>query len=231
MDMQTGSTMLDQFQPQYIGLAHPFTLPIAVGGPDIDGKERWRRPAAKDILAETRAQRRPDGTGSTERDAEAAYVKLYDITRGLPQRIEAQYRRHWSFVPGLWNLYFRDEVNRGANLRVRSALGTDANGGTEQDAAMAAAGLYKMLESGHYLTQTGEKKPIAGDTSKLWYAVGLTPLQRQLLRDFSFRTRSIPGTQEIRTMIGHLGFYSVFLGTGMGRRRRAQVKKTSGCYF
>ena len=42
IDIQTGSTMLNQFRPQYIGMAHPFTLPFAVGGCDIPGQERWR---------------------------------------------------------------------------------------------------------------------------------------------------------------------------------------------
>ena len=31
LDVQTGSTMLDQ-HPQYLGFAHPFTMPVAVGG-------------------------------------------------------------------------------------------------------------------------------------------------------------------------------------------------------
>ena len=31
----------------------------------------------------------------------AAQVLLFDITRVLPRRIEAQFRRHWSFVLGL----------------------------------------------------------------------------------------------------------------------------------
>ncbi len=44
MSITTGSTMLSQFHPQYIGLANPFTLPVAVGGHDMDGRERWRRP-------------------------------------------------------------------------------------------------------------------------------------------------------------------------------------------
>ena len=42
-----GATLLDQFQPQYLGLAHPFTLPLAVGVYDVPGKQRWRRPDAQ----------------------------------------------------------------------------------------------------------------------------------------------------------------------------------------
>ena len=50
VEVATGSSLLDQFQPQYLGLAHPFTLPLAVGGYDVPGKPRWRRPDS-DLLA------------------------------------------------------------------------------------------------------------------------------------------------------------------------------------
>ena len=43
LEVSTGSVLLDQFQPQYLGLAHPFTLPLAVGGYDVPGKERGGR--------------------------------------------------------------------------------------------------------------------------------------------------------------------------------------------
>ena len=69
----------------------------------------------------------------------ACTVRLFDITRGLPQRIEGQFRRHWGFVPALWNLYARQPVNVGISLSVKNrqlSLGTEEN--KEQDAAMAA---------------------------------------------------------------------------------------------
>merc|ERR1739836_204085 len=52
LDVQTGSTMMDQHRPQYIGMVHPFALPAAVGGIDIPGKERRRRRSEIDILAD-----------------------------------------------------------------------------------------------------------------------------------------------------------------------------------
>ena len=51
LHVETGSTMLNQFEPSYLGLANPFTLPIAVGGPDIPGHDRWRRPTAREVDA------------------------------------------------------------------------------------------------------------------------------------------------------------------------------------
>ena len=76
-------------------------------------------------------------------------MRISDLTRGLSQRIEGQYRRHWGFIPGLWNLYFRQEINLGVSLKT-TTRGPDGAPGdpTEQDAAMAAANLYEKLETG-----------------------------------------------------------------------------------
>ena len=82
LDFNTGSTMLDQFHAAYPGMAFPFTIPVAIGGYDVRGKDRWRRVQEAG-------------------DFEARDVKLFDITRGLSQRIEGQYRRHWGFLPGM----------------------------------------------------------------------------------------------------------------------------------
>ena len=83
-DITTGSVFLPQFRPQYIGMVHPYTLPIAVGGYDIPGQKRWRRPELNlDALGEY--QKDPHQTGSV------GLVKLFDVTRGLPQRIEGRY--------------------------------------------------------------------------------------------------------------------------------------------
>ena len=70
----------------------------------------------------------------------ACRVKLFDIARGLPQRGEGQYRRHWGFAPALWNLYFRERVNLGASLNVVRSLEAGAgNASVDTDAAIAAA--------------------------------------------------------------------------------------------
>ena len=138
-----------------------------------------------------------------------AYVIIFDVTRSMSQRVEGQYRRNWSFIPGLWNLYFRDEINRGVSLKTAPRVA--ASGPClpeEQDAAVAAAKLYEKLETGVYVDQRGKRRKLDGDTSKLMYAEGVTPLQKRLLADFRFRTRLVAGTQEVRTKIGHIGFWA-----------------------
>ena len=52
--------------------------------------------------------------------------------------------------------------------------------------------------------------------SKLLYAEDLTQQQRRILADFNFRTRSLPGTQCIRTKIYHTCFWGqVVYGNGI----------------
>ena len=83
---------------------------------------------------------------------------LFDMTRGLPQLIEGQFRRHWGFAPALWNLYFRTEINLGISLSVKQHAEIKQHAETSapsesrvEDAAMAAAKLVKMLEHGYYM--------------------------------------------------------------------------------
>ena len=95
--IQTGSQMQDQFRAPYLGMAHPFTLPVAVGGYDVPGKPRWRRPTDNEVekLPSMIAHAWPKAFVRTHgAETGAAPVRLSDLTRGLPQRVEAQYRTH-----------------------------------------------------------------------------------------------------------------------------------------
>ena len=52
--------------------------------------------------------------------------------------------------------------------------------------------------------------------TKLRFAEGIEPIHRRLLVDFRFRTANVPGTQEIRTKIGHVCFWgTVVHGNGI----------------
>ena len=89
-------------------------------------------------------------------------VKLMDITRGLPQRIEGQFRRSWSFAPALWNLYFRERVNLGASLSIKRGQQHQEKSAEilETDAAMAAADLLQKLEKGSYRLPDNRRRMI-----------------------------------------------------------------------
>ena len=114
-------------------------------------------------------------------------------------------------------MYFREQINLGISLKTvsRTTRSTPA-APHEQDAAVAAANLYERLTSGYYRDLSGRRHKIDGDTSKLFYAEGISPVQKRLLADVRFRTRMLSGTKEIRTKIGHIGFWaSVVYGNGI----------------
>ena len=104
-NIQTGTEMTPQFFPWYLGMAFPFTLPSAVGGYDVPGCARWRRPEDDALPEDPRStldewMTSISNTGKDDFQPQhmamgpACKVKLFDLTRGLPQRIEGQYRRH-----------------------------------------------------------------------------------------------------------------------------------------
>ena len=114
----TGQTFTEQFHPWYLGMAYPYTIPLAVGGYDVPNVPRWRRPENEDVPWPRAhlATWLKELSGDHDMVGPACSVRLFDLTRGLPQRIEGQYRRHWGFAPGLWNLYFREQIKLGLSL-------------------------------------------------------------------------------------------------------------------
>ena len=219
LEMRTGSIMMSQFVPQYIGMAFAFTQPAAVGGYDLPGQDRWRRPSAETIEAENSAEDQqmhcPHWDALQDHTA-AARVDLHDFVKGMAQRVEGQYRRHWSYIPALWNLYFRERLYLGASLQAVTQGGSSTPlEHVEQDAAKAAADLYAKLQNGTYISEGGKRRKIDGDVAKLMFAEGITQEQKRLLADFRFRTGRLAGTQEIRVKIGHIGFWaSIVFGNG-----------------
>lgn len=192
---ETGSDMIDQWKSEYLCAAMPFTLALPVGGHDISGKPRWRRPK------------------------DAAEVKLLDQVRGLPRRVEAQFRRHWAFVPALWNLYFRECINFSKHLSMRQKQKSSDPTSFEHDdddQARLAGKVYKRLEKGQYEDANSVRRPIAGDTSKLYWAVGTSEGERRLLRNVEFVSSAISGTQATRRRMGKIGFgASLVYGSGI----------------
>ena len=192
LNIQIGSSMLPQFNAQYLGMANLYALPVAVSGVDFPGKVPWRRPV-----------------DDADEHGVAARVSLFDLLKGTSQHILGQFRRNWSFLPSVYNLWFRSEINLGANLRVSGKMEADETCVSKgQSAATAAADLYRLLESGYFLNAGGKRRRTSNDTSELMYAEGVTKTQRALLSAVRFRTRLVPGTREITHIIGHIGFWA-----------------------
>ena len=193
LEIKTGSDLIDQWKSEYLCSAMPFALALPVGGYDVRGQGRWRR------------------------SEDAAPVKLEDLVKGLPRRVEAQFRRHWWFILALWNLYFRERVNFSQHLSMRHKQDLSAPMSfDDQDAARAAKRIYHRLEAGTFTDASGARRPIAGDTSKVYFADGTTQAEQRLLRNVEFVGGSIPGTQAIRRRMGRLGFSaSIVYGSGI----------------
>ena len=172
ISVQTGMQMIYQHSAWYLGMAFPFALPIAVGGYDVPNQPRWRRPETKDLpiprsilarfLQPTVSAVRRKLSNEHVAVGPAAMVKLIDLTRGLPQRIEGQFRRSWGFAPALWNLYFRERVNLGASLSIKRGQQHQEKSAEilETDAAMAAADLLQKLEKGSYRLPDNRRRMI-----------------------------------------------------------------------
>ncbi|CAE7035435.1 esrp2 [Symbiodinium sp. CCMP2592] len=206
-----GSQLLDQFCAHYLPVAFPWTFRRPVGGFDVEGKPRWRRPGpAERVLF-------PEECAEADLERDPAPVSLWDLVRGLPRRSECQFRRHWNLIPGLFNLFFRHELNQGLSLSVYKPAARSIDGGQwEQSAAKAAADLYTKLQTGVYRSTTGQLRPSNHDFTKLRYAIGLSDQQRSLLKDFQFRTKTLPGTQEVRRSIGYVAYWAnVVYGPGL----------------
>ena len=117
--------------------------------------------------------------------------------------MESQFRSDWTIAPLLNNLWFRNTALHAPQMAVAQAL---HSGGPRENVTQAlleaAEDLYAKLSKGTYVTEAGDVKRLNGDTFKLMYARGITPLQRQLLANLHFLSSSIPGTQDIRRQMG-----------------------------
>ena len=74
------------------------------------------------------------------------------------------------------------------------------------DAYIKAAGnLYHHLHKGFSWTGV-QRVPIAGDTTRLPFATGLSPLERRMARAQNFLAQHFGGTPEVRQLMGHVQF-------------------------
>ena len=214
---------------QYIGIVNCFTIPLPCGLFDMPAQEVWRRwcrrkfpqtpqvrlpnwPKLEKYPDDVRRDmqhwpiykhgglrimsKKTDQVASSELD-QASFTVM------AAGRAEGQVKRHWTWMPSVWNMYFRTQVNLGPGLVWRASVEDSID--HHFDAARAAADLYKILESGHYWDSVAQKKrKIGGDSSKLQQAIGHTNLQRKIISDFSFRCRRLPGTSFAKRKIGHV---------------------------
>lgn len=124
-------------------------------------------------------------------------------------RCEAQFHRNWEFNPGVASLAFASKVNLSKSMSITRALQRGADG-SMTDAAIGkeTARIYELLWCGEYLDGQGRRVPVKGDISKVMQIIGLTDVQKALLRNYQFMSSRLPGTRQVRSSIRHIVFSS-----------------------
>ena len=179
--LTTGNRLLDQFKPEYFGMAFPHVFKFCTAmldPPHWSPKPRHRR--AK----------------------EAPRMELSRRVRGMARRCEAQVGRDWVFGFASWNLLFRSSLNLSrAPVRYTEPIFDEKTKTwrslTAKDIEAGAVQLLAALR-GTYVDMSGKPKPVKGDISKLPYVRNLQPAARKLLQNMRVIGKALPGTQEAR---------------------------------
>ena len=180
--MRTGRKELVQFHSKYTSQVLPFVIPRMVSGPDYYPDRRWRR------------------------CIDAPLVSPREFTAAFARRAEAQCRTSWDALPIVRSVTYKFTAEHTMSTvapffgRRNSATDTAA-----VDYVKAAQSLYQHLH--HGFTGKGvHRVPIAGDTTRLPYATGLTPLEKRFAWAQHFLAANLPGSQQLRRTMGHRQF-------------------------
>ena len=182
LKIQTGSKFVDQWKSKYYSQVFPFVIPRMVSGPDYDPENKWRR------------------------KLESPVVTSKEFTRGFARRVEALCRNDWTALPAIRSVDFSFTAQH------TMSMVTPFTGKRDTPAALranelvqAAKRLYHTLWHGFVGTGIA-RVPIAGDTTRLPHAHGLSPLERKLAWSQHYIAQHLPGTQQVRRMMGHAQF-------------------------
>ena len=182
LDVSTGKKLIEQWKNEYFALAFPFSIPRVVSGADFPRKERSRRPL------------------------DAPNLEPCNFAQMLAARVEASIRNDWLAVPSARNLATKWAALCGDEAACRHTV-DQKKAGTELAAELseAAALLYEKLGKGFWWDGRKRRK-INHDVTKLPYAVDLTAMEKELVKDLTFLSGKFAGTQQIRLDIGHALF-------------------------
>ncbi len=181
--VSTGKALVDQWRSSYFAIAFPFSIPRPVSGADFPRKCRERRSYSDAPLLDPLA-----------------------FARMLSSRVEASVRNDWLAVPAARNLGIKWKALCGDDAACRHHVDMQ-KAGVELSAELtdAASDLYEKLSKGFWWDGR-KKRKINHDVTKLQYAVNLSPAERDLVRDMTFLSSTVAGTQQIRLEIGHALF-------------------------
>ncbi|CAJ1385473.1 unnamed protein product [Effrenium voratum] len=106
----------------------------------------------------------------------------------MQRRVEAQFRRDWTFGFAVWNYLFRTAVNLQKNAYMFSAPSADGGSYQSLKPEDIVAGVREIASRlrGTYTDINGEEKPVQGDLTKLRFA-NLKPAARKILANVEAR--------------------------------------------
>ena len=190
LQIQTGHQLIPQWNSKYFSQIFPFVIPFMVSGPDFEfgdteGANRWRR---RDFGSKLRAP----------------WVSADTFLAGFARRCESQCRHDWTALPVMRTVTFQYKAQTSGSL---CTLPFEHRGKGPLDTSGAAyvadaQVLYDKLWHG-YQRFGNLRVPIAGDTTRLQFAEGLTQRQRQMARVQRYLAEHFPGTQAVRHVMGH----------------------------
>ena len=129
-----------------------------------------------------------------------------EFSSGFSRRVEASCRKDWNALPMIRSVAFK--FTAGHTMGTLAPFFGKRNSATDtqaQDYIKAAQNLFHHLHHG-FIGKGLHRTPIAGDTTKLPFAVGLSPLEKRMALSQHFLATHLPGTQPLRQVMGHRQF-------------------------
>ena len=173
----TSTEAVRQYDASYFALALPFVIPIMASGPDFYKDARWRRT-------------HPD----------APWFGPAEFAQSFARRIEAQCKVDWTALPLIRSVAFKFMAEH--TMSPMTPFGMKKNEASEEAVSLyvdAAQELLHALHHGH-IGSGIHRVPIAGDTTKLRYANGLSLLAQRIASAAHFIATHLPGTQANRQL-------------------------------
>ena len=183
LPVEIKSKELSQFHSKYFSQALPLVIPRMVSGPDFFPARPWRRIYDN-----------------------SPKVSAPQFSAAFARRAEAQCRTDWQALPVVRSITYKF-VAEHTMTTIAPIVGRSnkPNPVSTLEMIQAAENLYKQLHEG-FTGRGVHRVPIAGNTTQLPFAVGLNPLERKLAWAQHFLARHMPGSQQLRQLMGHRQF-------------------------
>ena len=188
LEVRAGNQLLDQFFPGYWSAAFSFLFKHGTAEPDVQ-----RRGDSEAPLSRRKA-----------RNPAAPEVGIQDWAAALQRQVASQFRRDWNFTPALWNYVFRTIINLQPNSYMYATVDSDTGLRrmlTPAEIEKGAREIHRLMEKGIYVDVSGGHKAVNGDLLKVKYVPNLSPAAKKVLANMEARTKKVPGTHEVRTIM------------------------------